>query len=53
MKRIFFVYGLIALFFSAPVWAGGDVRLQASLKLQAALVVTAKMEIALLLLSQK
>ena len=24
MKRIFFVYGLIALFFSAPVWAGGD-----------------------------
>lgn len=25
MKRIFFVYGLIALFLNTPVWAGGDV----------------------------
>ena len=24
MKRIFFVYGLIALFLNTPVWAGGD-----------------------------
>ena len=24
MKRIFFVYGLIALFLTTPVWAGGD-----------------------------
>jgi cytochrome c553 len=24
MKRIFFVYGLVALFLTTPVWAGGD-----------------------------
>ena len=24
MKRIFFIYGLLALFLTAPAWAGGD-----------------------------